>query len=210
VSGLGGLSSEEVVVGDVVSSGWWLVVDDPEPRGRVVAGPFAERADARWAAAFSEEAGSAHPVYGVLRADGGLTRRPSPEDWAWLGHLGEQLERLCDDWDSGLTDDDPLTTLAVEVTAALAETGLPLHDATGPGTGLGGACLSTEPGLDGIVVTWRQHDRMSVDQVHGGSVDAAVQQVMNRTLGDLLALRGFQVEPLGHSTGSVVRSARCP
>lgn len=208
MSGLGGLSSEEVVVGDVVSSGWWLVDDDPEPRGRVVAGPFSERADARWAAAFSDEPGHVHPVYGVLRADGVLNRRPSPEDWAWLGHLGEQLERLPEDWDTALTDDDPLTTLVVEVTAALAETGLPLHDAAGPGAGLGGACLRTEPGLAGIVVTWRQHDRMSVDQVHGGGVDDAVQQLMNRTLADVLTLRGFQVEQLARSSGSVVRPAR--
>jgi hypothetical protein len=208
VSGLGGLSSGEVVVGDVVAQGWWLVDDDPQPQGRVVAGPFSERADARWAAAFSGEPGHVHPVYGVLRADGVLNRRPSPEDWAWLGHLGDQLERLSDDWDTGLTDDDPLTTLVVEVTAALAETGLPLHDAGGPATGLGGACLSTEPGLDGIVVSWRQHDRMSVDQVHGGATDAAVQHLMNRTLADVLVLRGFQVEQLVRSSGSVVRSAR--
>ena len=75
----------------------------------------------------------ARPVYGIRRADGGLTRQPSPQDWAWLAHLGEQLERLPDEWDAVLSDEDPLTTLVVEVTAALSEAGLPLHDDAGAG-----------------------------------------------------------------------------
>ena len=70
---------------------------------------------------------------GLRRADGGLTRKPSPQDWAWLAHLGEQLERLPDDWDEILSDDDPLTTLVVEITASLAEAGLSVHDADRPG-----------------------------------------------------------------------------
>ncbi|MGY1601144.1 hypothetical protein [Geodermatophilus sp. SYSU D00815] len=204
MSGVGGLSSGEVVLGGAACQGWWLVVDEEHGPGRVVAGPFSDRAEARWAAV-TEGHPLAGPVYGVRRADGGLNRRPSPEDWAWLGHLGEQLDRLPEDWDAQVADDDPLTTLVVEVAAAIAEAGLPLHDATGPAGPLGGACLTPEPALAGIVVTWRQHDRMSVEQVHGAEADAMTQQVMNRALADLLALRGFAVDGLGGSSGCVVR-----
>jgi hypothetical protein len=182
-------------------------VDDEDAAGRIVDGPFEERADARWAATTQEGTGPMRIVYGIPRTDGSVSRRPSPDDWAWLTHLGEQLERLPEDWDAGLSDEDPLATLLVEVTAALAEAGLPLHDAAGEGAALGGACLTPEPGLDGIVVTWRQHDRMSVDQVHGAAAQAAVQQAMNRALADILELRGLAVEPFANSTGHVVRAA---
>ena len=132
------------------------------------------------------------------------TAGPSPQDWAWLAHLGEQLERLPEDWDAILSDDDPLTTLVVEVTASLAEAGLPLYDATGAGSEIGGACLTPQPELGVIVVTWRQHDRMSVDQVHGAAADALVQQVMNRALAEVLEARGFVVDPFGGASGHVV------
>jgi hypothetical protein len=46
-----------------------------------------------------------------------------------------------------------------------------------------------------------------VDQVHGAAVDAVVQQVMNRALADVLALRGFAVDPFGGASGHVVRAA---
>jgi hypothetical protein len=208
VSGVGGLSSGEVLLDGVVRQGWWLVVDDVEGPGRIVAGPFPDRVEAGLAAGASEHGGhdGARPVYGIRRADGGLNRRPSPQEWAWLAHLGEQLERLPDDWDAELADDDPFTTLVVEVAAALSEAGLPLHDSTGPGSAAGGVCLTPEPGLGGIVVTWRQHDRISVDQVHGAAADATVQQVMNRALADILVLRGFAVDAFGGATGHVVRS----
>ena len=104
-------------------------------------------------------------------------------------------------WDADLAEDDPLITLLVEVTAAVLEAGLPLHRATGAGGELGGACLTLEPELGGIVVTWRQHDRMSVDRVHGSGVDAALQSVMNRALADVLLVRGFAVETFPGSTG---------
>ena len=126
---------------------------------------------------------------------------------AWLAHLGDQLDRLPDDWDTVISDDDPLTSLVVEVTAALAEAGLPMHDATGEGRELGGACLTPEPTLGGIVVTWRQHDRMSVDQVHGAGADFVVQQVMNRALADVLVARGFSVDGVPFGSGHVVRTA---
>ena len=202
------VSSGGVALSGVVGKGWWLVVEDDGSAGRIVAGPFPDRAEARWAAACEHgETVDVRPVYGVRRADGGLGRRPSPEDWTWLAHLGEQLDRLLPDWDESITDEDPLTTLVVEVAGALAEAGLQLHDADGPGTETGGACLTPEPGLGGIVVTWRQHDRMSVDQVHGLAADATVQLVLNRALADVLRLRGFAVEPFGGASGHLVRAA---
>jgi hypothetical protein len=206
VSVVGVLPSSEVVVGSAVRGGWWLVVDETDGPCRIVAGPFPDRAEAGWAAGASEHE-DVRAVYGVGRADGGLDRRPSPEDWAWLAHLGEQLDRLPQDWDAEITDDDPLTTLVVEVAAALVETGLPLHDAGGDGNEVGGVCLLPQPGLDGIVVAWRQHDRMSVDQVHGPAADAMVHRVMNTAVAEVLQLRGFQVDAFGGASGHVVRSA---
>jgi hypothetical protein len=202
------VSSGGVALSGVVGKGWWLVADDGGP-GRIVAGPFPDRAEARWAASY-EHGGTddVAPVYGVRRADGGLGRQPSPEDWTWLAHLGDQLDRLLVDWDETITDEDPLTTLVVEVAGALAEAGLPLHDTTGSGREIGGACLTAQPGLGGVVVTWRQHDRMSIDQVHGAAADGMVQQVMNRALADVLELRGFAVEPFGGASGHLVRGAR--
>jgi hypothetical protein len=201
------VSSGGVALGGVIGKGWWLVAEDAGP-GRIVAGPFPDRAEARWAAA-CEHSGpdDVRPVYGIRRADGALGRQPSPQDWTWLAHLGEQLDRLLADWDESITDEDPLTTLVVEVAGALAEAGLPLHDANGPGSEIGGACLTPEPALGGIVVTWRQHDRMSVDQVHGLAADAVVQLVLNRALADVLRLRGFAVEPFGGASGHIVRAA---
>ncbi|MEX5720338.1 hypothetical protein [Geodermatophilus maliterrae] len=200
MSGIGARSGGEVLVGGGVRQGWWLVVDEVDGSERVVAGPFGERAEAGWAAG-AQEPGT-HLVHGFRRADGGLARRPSPQDGAWLVHLGEQLDRLPEDWDTVLSDDDAaLGTLVVEVTAALCEAGLALHDATGTG----GASLLPEPALGGIVVSWLQHDRMSVDQVHGDIAHALVQQAMNQVLADVLALRGFAVDPLGGA--HVVRRA---
>jgi hypothetical protein len=205
VSGVGVVSSGEVLLGGKVGQGWWLVAHHVDGQERILAGPFPDRAEARWAAAVGPE--GARPVYGIRRADGGLTHKPSPQDWAWLAHLGEQLERLPEDWAGVLSDDDPLTTLVVEVTAALSEAGLPLHDSAGPGDEVGGACLIPEPDLGGIVVTWRQHDRMSVDRVHGHAPDVLVQQVMNRAVADVLAARGFLVDAFGGASGHLVRSA---
>jgi hypothetical protein len=199
-------SSSDVVLEDVGRSGWWLVVGDADAPRRVVAGPFPDRAEAGWAAG-AVLADAPRPAYGIRREDGSLGRRPSPQEWAWLAHLGEQLERLPEEWSDILSDEDPLTTLVVEVTAALGEAGLPLHDATGAGAELGGACLTPQPGLGGLVVAWRQHDRMSVERVHGGGADVAVQAVMNLALAHVLIARGFDVEPLGEGGGHVVRGA---
>ena len=192
-----------------VSQGWWLVVDEATGPGRIVAGPFPDRAEARWAesARGSDVREDVRTVYGTRRADGGLSRRPSPQDWTWLAHLGDQLDRLVADWDDSLSDEDPLTTLVVEVAGALAEAGLPLHDVSGPGSEIGGACLSPEPVLGGVLVTWRQHDRMTVEQVAGATVDAIGQQVMNAALAELLRLRGFRVSPFGGGSGHLVMPA---
>jgi hypothetical protein len=198
--------SGAVVVGGMACQGWWLVVEEEQcGPGRIVAGPFADRTDASWVAGV-EHAGAARPVHGVRRADGGLDRRPSPQEWAWLAHLGEQLERLPDGWDADLDEEDPVVTLLVEVAAALCEAGLPLHDAHGAGQQLGGACLSPEPVLGGVVVSWRQHDRMSLDRVHGAPADDVVQHVMNRALAEVLLSRRFELAPFGANGAQVVRA----
>jgi hypothetical protein len=209
VSGVGSVSSSDVLVGGKVGQGWWLVVDATDGPARIVSGPFPDRAEAGWAAGsfHRDNPEKVRPVYGFRREDGSLNRRPSPQDWAWLAHLGEQLERLPQDWDALLSDEDPLTTLVVEVTASLSEAGLPLHDVDGAGSEVGGACLIPQPELGGIVVTWRQHDRMVVDQAHGPTPTALVQHVMNRAVAEVLSARGFQVDAFGGATGHVVRSA---
>ncbi|MEX5718750.1 hypothetical protein [Geodermatophilus maliterrae] len=195
------------IAGGNGTTAWWLVDgSEDRPGQHAVAGPFAGRTDAVWTGLAAGLDGSVRALHGTLRADGTVVRRMSAQDSAWLAHLGEQLDRLPGDWDADLADDDPLVTLLVDVTAVLAESGLPLWDATGPGGALGGVCLSAEPGLDGVVVGWRQHDRMSADQVHGADVDVDVQQVLNAALADVLCVRGFDVAFLGGAaSGCVVR-----
>ncbi len=203
MSVMGGLPGSSVVVDSGVE-GWWLVDGSEDAPGRVLAGPFPDRAAAGWSSTALADGAAARPAYGVRRADGSLRRRPSPQEWEWLDHLTAQLDRLPEEWGPLLAEEDPLTTLLVEVTAALGEAGLPLHDATGGGGPLGGVCLTPTPDLDGVVVSWRQHDRMSLEQVHGAMADSAVQQAMNRALAEVLAVRGLAPEAWGAAV--VVRS----
>ncbi|SHN83104.1 hypothetical protein SAMN05660350_03372 [Geodermatophilus obscurus] len=181
------------------TSAWWLV-DEPgdEPGPVVLAGPFPDRIEAAWAAATGDLPASAQVVYGARRADGVLVRRQSPLERAWLAELGDQLDRLADDWDELLSDADALTTLLVEVSAALVEAGLTLHDAAGDSPA-GGVCLTPDPARHGILVTWRQHDRMSLERVRGAAVEAAVERTMNAAIADVLTELGFPVTPVGAS-----------
>ena len=192
-----GTRFNEVVLGGVVRQGWWLVVEEDDGPGLVLAGPFGDRDEAVWAAD-DLDGGPAgvHPVYGVRRADGALRRRSSPQERSWWAFLGEQVDRLPEGWDADMDDEHPLPGLVIEVVGVLAEAGLFLYDPTGADGELGGVCLTPEVALDGVVVSWRQHDRMSLDQLHGAAADALVQQVMNRALAEVLAARGFAVEPL--------------
>jgi hypothetical protein len=187
-----------------VPSAWWLVDESGDlPAGQVVAGPFADSMEADWAAVAAGLSSSTRPVYGVQQNDGSVVRRQSPQDRAWLAELGEQLARLPEEWDDLLSDTDPLTTLVVEVGAALVEAGLPLHDCAvrGPDDAApaGGVCLTPDLGAEGILVSWRQHDRMSVHQVRGAAADAAVQGTMNAAIAHILAQLGFEVEPVAAS-----------
>lgn len=177
------------------ASAWWLVDEDGGDRAlEVVAGPFEDRLDAELEALVAGVV--AQPVYGVQRADGTLLSRQSPLERAWLAELGAHLARLPEEWDDLLTDTDPLTTLVVEVGAALVEAGLPLHDCADldGGPTAGGVCLTPDPGSTAVLVSWRQHDRMSVQQVRGAAADAAVQRTMNRAVGNVLAQVGFEVQ----------------
>jgi hypothetical protein len=178
---------------------WWLVEEQSEQSGSAaVAGPFDDRLEADWVLLAHGLADTTRVVYGSQRADGTVVRRQLPAERAWLADLGEQLDRLGDDWDELVSDDDALTTLVVEVAAALVEAGLPLHDCNGGGTA-GGVCLSPGPALAGVLVTWHQHDRMSVQQVRGAAVEAVVQRTMNTAIAELLRATGFEVEPFGSS-----------
>lgn len=183
---------------------WWLVDEQADEQGQyVVAGPFDDRIDAEWVALSGGLSTSVAAVHGVLRADGGLGRRhPQPEK-AWLSELGEQLDRLPGDWDELLTDDDALTTLVVEVAAALVEAGLPLHDCVGKEPA-GGVCLTPGPHYGGIVVSWHQHDRMSSQRVRGAAMEQVVQRTMNAAIAELLDRMGFEVETFGDAGCSLV------
>jgi hypothetical protein len=174
--------------------GWWLI----DESGQMLAGPFADQLDADWAAL--DGGWAAVSVFGGRRADGGVTLQPSPEELTWLAELGEQLDRLPAAWDELLSDTDPLTTLVVEVAAALVEAGLPLHDGA-QGHPAGGVCLMPDPAACGVLVSWRAHDRMTLHDHRGGAANATVQQSMNIAVADVLANLGFVVEPTG-STGS--------
>jgi hypothetical protein len=180
---------------------WWLA----DESAQAVAGPFADRIDAEWAAL----AGGlpAIPVFGSRRADGGVGARPSPEERAWLAELSDQLDRLPEDWDALLSDTDPLTTLVVEVAAALVEAGLPLHDAA-QDRPAGGVCLVPEHGAQGVLVSWRAHDRMSLHELRGAAANATVQQSMNATIADFLANLGFLVERVDATGGFLVTALR--
>jgi hypothetical protein len=171
----------------------------------VLAGPFGDRIDADWAAL--SDGLPAVSAYGARRDDGSVASRPSPEERAWLAELGDQLDRLPTEWDALLTDTDPLTTLVVEVSAALVESGLPLHDAPG-GHPAGGVCLMPDPAAQGVVVSWRAHDRMSVLHLRGAAANTTVQQSMNAAIADILANLGFVVESFDATGSSLVTALR--
>jgi hypothetical protein len=181
--------------------GWWLV----DEWAQALAGPFAERVDADWVAL--SEGLPAVSVHGTRGADGRVAPRPSPEERAWLGELGDQLDRLPADWDALLSDTDPLTTLVVEVAAALIEAGLPLQDAP-QGHPAGGVCLMPAQASGGVLVSWRAHDRMSLHDLRGTAAHAIVQQSMNAAVADVLAGLGFVVEPFGTTGSSLVTALR--
>jgi hypothetical protein len=181
--------------------GWWLVDDS----GHVLAGPFADRIDADWAAL--ADGLPAVAVHGVRRANGVLTARPSPEEQAFFRELGDQLERLPRDWDAVLSDTDPLTTLVVEIAAALVEAGLPLHDAAQEHP-MGGVCLTPELASGGVLVSWRAHDRLSLRDARGAAATDTVAQSMNVAVADILWNLGFAVETFGPTGSSLVTALR--
>ena len=181
------------------TSAWWLV--DGEEGEDVVAGPFPGRFEAEWAALAEGHPASTSPAHGVQGPGGGLLLRQTPAERAWYAELGDHLDRLPDDWDGLLTEDDALTTLVVEVAAALIDAGLPLHDGSErePGSEgpAGGVCLTPDPGGHGVLVAWRQHDRMDVLGVRGTAAGTAVRRAMTAAVAEVLRELDFQVEPIG-------------
>jgi hypothetical protein len=180
---------------------WWLVGESMQ----VLAGPFPDQIDADWAALTGGLAAVA--VFGAPCSDGTLAPKASPEERAWVEELGQQLDRLSDEWNAVVSDTDPLTTLVVEIVAALVEAGLPVHDATGADPA-GGVSLLPEPGSGGVLVGWRPHDRLSRRPARGATAGAAVQEAMDAMLADVLAEQGFVVHPSGVGGSSVVTALR--
>ena len=180
---------------------WWLVGESMQ----ILAGPFPEQLDADWAALSDGLAAVA--VFGAPAADGTLTPKASPEERAWLAELGRQLDRLSDEWNAVVSDTDPLTTLVVEIVAALVEAGLSLHDATGADPA-GGVSLLPEPVSGGVLVSWRPHDRFGRQPGHGAPAGPGVQQAMDAVLAEVLAQQGFVVGPYGAEGWSVVTALR--
>jgi hypothetical protein len=196
-------------VGESGAPAWWLVEESADAPGeQVVAGPFPDRIEAEWAALAGGRPASGRAVHGVVRADGRLLRRQGEQERAWLRELGAQLDRLSEDWDEPLSDDeDELVTLVVEVASALVEAGLPLHDCAGQEPA-GGVCLTPDPGRPGVLVSWHQHDRMSHEQVRGAAAHEAVQRSMNAAIADCLRQLGFDIEPAGSTGCSLVPVAQ--
>lgn len=202
------VSDGELLVGGGVGLGWWLVVDheDGEPLS-VVDGPFPDETDACWAALnHADHPNGTRSVFGIRREDGSLLRRPSPRERRWLVQLETELGRLPAGWDTGLPD--RLVTLVVQVAAGLCEAGLPLDDGTStvqPGRRAGGVCLTPDVGQGGVIVSWGQHDPMSINRTHGADAWAAVQQAMNLAVAQVLATLALPVEPFPGGAAHIVR-----
>jgi hypothetical protein len=62
--------------------------------------------------------------------------------------------------------------------------------------------------MGGVLVSWRAHDRMSLDIGRGVAANATVQQSMNAAVAEILGNLGFVVEPTGATGGSLVTNLR--
>jgi hypothetical protein len=184
--------------------GWWLV----DATDRLVAGPYTSQVDAALAELAVGAPGPVRALYGLRMDDDSVLTRFSPEDQTWLAHLSDQLNRLAEEWDSLISDADPLTGLVCEIAAAVVETGLPLHDCTGrtPSRPLGGVCLTPSPGQAGVIVSWAQHDRMAVHRIRGNAAERAAQETMSAAVAEVLAAYGFEVTRLDGSLACLVQA----
>jgi hypothetical protein len=187
---------------------WWLV-DDAD---LVVAGPYADQSEAVWATGPLSPEGSdgGTPAYGMRREDGRLSRRPSPEDRAWLADLSGDLERVGEEWDALVDDVSPLVGLLCQLGASLVEVGLPLHDCSGrtPTRSRGGVCLTPSPLHDGVVVAWTQHLRTTREAPRPPETERWLQETMNRALADLLGGLGFTTASFGEASAALVTGRR--
>jgi hypothetical protein len=187
---------------------WWLV----DGTDRVVAGPYADQAEAVWATGplSADGRGDGVPGYGVRRDGGRIARRPSPEDRAWLADLSGELERVGEEWDPLVDDASPLVGLLCQLGAALVEVGLPLHDCSGRTVtrSRGGVCLTPTPTHDGVVVAWTQHLRTTRDTPRQPETERWLQETMNRALATVLTGLGFVVLPFGEATAHLVTARR--
>lgn len=188
---------------------WWLV----DGADRVVAGPYADQDEAVWATGplspHPDGAGGT-PAYGVRRDSGRISRRPSPEDRAWLADLSGELERVGEEWDLLVDDASPLVGLLCQLGASLVEVGLPLHDCSGRTAtrSRGGVCLTPSPLHDGVVVAWTQHARTAREAPRAPETERWLQETMNRTLAGLLSGLGFTTVGFGEASAALVTGRR--
>ena len=187
---------------------WWLV----DGADLVVAGPYPDQGEAVWATGPLSPGGTTGgtPAYGVRRASGRLSRRPSPEDRAWLADLSGELERVGEEWDLLVDDASPLVGLLCQLGASLVEVGLPLHDCSGRTAtrARGGVCLTPSPLHDGVVVAWTQHLRTTREAPRSPETERWLQETMNRTLAGLLTGLGFTTASLGEASAALVTGRR--
>jgi hypothetical protein len=192
----------------VTGPAWWLV----DGADLVVAGPYADQGEAQWATGpLSPEGGAGGtPAYGMRRGSGRISRRPSPEDRAWLADLSGELERVGEEWDLLVDDASPLVGLLCQLGASLVEVGLPLHDCSGRTAtrSRGGVCLTPSPLHDGVVVAWSQHLRTTREAPRSPETDRWLQETMNETLAALLAGLGFTAAPFGETSAALVTGRR--
>jgi hypothetical protein len=105
--------------------------------------------------------------------------------------------------------------LARDVAEALTEAGLTLHNCAPhhPRYRLGGVCLLPVPshhnpdGQGGIAVSWTTHNLLALDRDRGRE-HQDTQQAMNRALASVLKALGYQVQPFGTGSASLVTGPR--
>ncbi|HXZ69997.1 MAG TPA: hypothetical protein VEH31_03870 [Streptosporangiaceae bacterium] len=136
---------------------------------------------------------------------------------AEAAELAEALSGLTDGCGGPLPAGDPLHPLACAIARALTEAGLTLHHCARhhPRHRLGGACLlpvaarHAPEGKAGVVVSWTTHDLLSLDWCRWPGYHGT-QQVMNRVLGRVLGVLGFQVAPFGSGGAHIVTDGPRP
>lgn len=160
--------------------------------GRVVNGPWRDRADA---ATDARDRRGGTVGYGWVQPDGTLVSRPAPDDLAWERHLAGHLARLTDADGRPLhSTADDIAVLAIRVGEALVTAGVPLADTTGTNP-TGGALLIPvrhAPHV-GVAFTWLPHPRTDTPWGSHAINTGGGVEVMSLAVGGVLEAAGFTV-----------------